>query len=361
MAQTNLKDGHGAPVPEQDNIKVLHPSWHELDEPSPSLYTQVPRPVETWLTRAIRTLYTRDSAGKAEAVHDREIESATALLAGTTHVLTVGCNKGGSGKSTTAQATASTLSEASNTHAVLLEANPTYGTLRHTTGPDVNPANITDLLRDLDTVSRGGYSALRRYLTMYGRLAVLPGPSEAEHMASITPADYDAVLELLARHFSIVVIDTGPDLFSNRINNWALQAAHALVFVVTEDIPTLHPAIRALRHATSPDYERVSADLMADLTVMGRATPVRSIRPDSVTVAANRIGDPACLPLDWNRVAVELGGVPVVQLPYDTQLPKLLNSGRLTPDNIPTGYRRAVKRLLATSLTQTVSAERKSE
>lgn len=173
-------------------------------------------------------------------------------------VVFVGNQKGGTGKSTV---TANVAHEAARLGAkvLLIDLDPNWGLTGEHLGFDPRPDNtptVSDLLRDGDEGSAAKYllTAPSQWQPnpdlpynqggplpgTNGAVAFIPGfvnlTSTVEHLASEPAAEMrlrDA-LTGVARHFDLVLIDTGPR--ADRISWLALQAAgHALIVGNPED------------------------------------------------------------------------------------------------------------------------------
>jgi MinD-like ATPase involved in chromosome partitioning or flagellar assembly len=279
---------------------------------------------------------------------DAQIGGCMAMLStGCRTIATIG-PKGGPGKTTVALATGLVLAEAPLARPIVVELNPDWGTIDQVLG-DTNPRTIQDLLQDLTAVNQAGIGLLQGYVTMWGRLPVLTAPGRPDEMARLTPRDYERVLKLLSIHYNMIILDCGT-AFTQRLNQFAIQAADHLQVVGWPDHPTLQKTVAAIDYLASSRYAHDYRGVLAELSTDHAAVRARTLA--DMTLVVNGAGFPSgAAAIDLARVRMVTNGLNgVVPLPYSAPLRRMLGDGTLTMDALPAEYRRAVKRLLVAVL-----------
>jgi pilus assembly protein CpaE len=156
-------------------------------------------------------------------------------------VITVFGAKGGVGKSTVSTNLAVSLA-AQGASTAIIDLDTGFG--------DVTAMlNITaertmlDLVRELDTVDR---AELRRFMTRHEAtgLDVLASP-EALEWRQIPPDDIRRAIELLARYYDKVVIDTSGSI--SEVSEVALDLATIVLWVTTTEFTSVRDSLAAMR------------------------------------------------------------------------------------------------------------------
>jgi len=316
--------------------------------PVPDLRSRPPVPVVPWSTRAQHWVRERTQPGRSEAEHDARIADCMALLATGCHILATIGPKGGPGKTTVALTTGLVLAEAPLARPIVVELNPDWGTIDQVLG-DANPKAIQDLLQNLTAINQAGIGMLQGYVTMWGRLPVLTAPSNPQEMARLTPRDYERVLKLLSVHYNVIILDCGT-AFTQRLNQFAIQAADHLQVVGWPDHPTLQKTVAAIDYLASSRYAHDYQGVLAELTADHTAVRTRALA--DMTLVVNGAGFPSgTAAIDLAKVRMAVSGLnAVVPLPYSAPLRRMLGDGTLTMDALPAEYRRAVKGVLVAVL-----------
>ncbi|HEU5038875.1 MAG TPA: MinD/ParA family protein [Nocardioides sp.] len=138
--------------------------------------------------------------------------------------------KGGVGKTTISLALGSTFAMLRGDRVVAVDANPDAGNLAHRVAPP-HDRTITDVLRDLDTIS--SYAALRSYTAQAAesRLEVLASDDDPRIWTALDRNDYHRLVELLDRFYNLIVLDTGTGILDSA-NQGLLTEADQIVLVV---------------------------------------------------------------------------------------------------------------------------------
>jgi len=314
--------------------------------PVPDLRTRPPVPVVPWSTRAQRWMRERTQPGRIETECDAKIADAMAMMSTGCHILATIGPKGGPGKTTVALTTGLVLAEVPLARPIIVELNPDWGTIDQALG-DANPRTIQDLLQNLTAINQAGFGMLQGYVTMWGRLPVLTAPSRPDEMARLTPRDYERVLKLLSVHYNLIILDCGT-AFTQRLNQFAIQAADHLQVVGWPDHATMQKTVAAIDYLASSRYAHDYQSVLAELAPDHAAVRARTLA--DMTLVVNGVGLPSdATDLDKVRMAVS-GLNAVVPLPYSAPLRRMLGDGTLTMDALPAEYRRAVKELLVAVL-----------
>ncbi len=316
--------------------------------PVPDLRARPPVPVVPWSTRAQRWMRERTQPGRIETEDDARIADCMAMLSTGCRILATIGPKGGPGKTTVALTTGLVLAEAPLARPIVVELNPDWGTIDQVLG-DANPRTIQDLLQNLIAVNQAGIGMLQGYMTMWGRLPVLTAPSNPQEMARLAPRDYERVLKLLSIHYNLIILDCGT-AFTQRLNQFAIQAADHLQVVGWPDHATMQKTVAAIDYLASSRYAHDYQGVLAELAPNHAAVRVRALA--DMTLVVNGAGfpsDAAAIDLDKVRMAVSSLNA-VVSLPYSAPLRRMLGDGTLTMDALPADYRRAVKGLLVAVL-----------
>jgi MinD-like ATPase involved in chromosome partitioning or flagellar assembly len=285
-------------------------------------------PASLW-ERGRNGLRRMSPAAREEDEYDALIRERGARLAGEagTYIWPVISSKGGAGKTTTSLMLGLVGGEAEGVTYKLCEVNPDYGNIGELI-PSANGARtIEDLLERLDEVVHGGYPATREYLARYGRLDILLRPKQAEVMERMTPREYARAIDLLCWHTNFLLLDCGTAP-TQALNKYSISRAHHVVVMTKPENGTINPSLQALQRVAKLRYPD-------DRT--------RALR--ETTLVINEWTSKARVDVDEVRAA--LPDVNVQVLPRVPALGTLLNDAHLDTGNMPTAYRRAVKRVLA--------------
>jgi len=290
----------------------------------------------------------RTQPGRIETEHDAKIADFIAMMSTGCRILATIGPKGGPGKTTVALTTGLVLAEVPLARPIIVELNPDWGTIDQVLG-DANLRTIQDLLQNLTAVNQAGIGLLQGYVTMWGRLPVLTAPSRPDEMARLAPRDYERVLNLLSVHYNLIILDCGT-AFTQRLNQFAIQAADHLQVVGWPDHATMQKTVAAIDYLASSRYAHDYQSVLAELAPDHAAVRARTLA--DMTLVVNGTGFPSgAVPIDVAKVRMAVAGLnDVVSLPYSAPLRRMLGDGTLTMDALPADYRRAVKELLVAVL-----------
>lgn len=138
--------------------------------------------------------------------------------------------KGGVGKTTMSLALGSTFAMLRGDRVIAVDANPDAGNLAHRVARP-HDRNITDVLRDLDTIE--SYAALRSYTSqaVESRLEVLASDDDPRIGMALDRNDYHRLIALLDRFYNLILLDTGTGILDSA-NQGLLVEADQLVLVL---------------------------------------------------------------------------------------------------------------------------------
>jgi len=233
-----------------------------------------------FLTRPIKPEVLRQSVLKAmEAAEQRRLSQAGANVAPPTQgtIVTIFGAKGGIGKSTAATNVAVALARQGKGSVCIVDLDNGFGDVAGML--DVKPERtILDLVRDVANIDK---EALRKYVVQHPvGLDVLVGPSVLE-WRSITSDQVRAVIELLARNYDSVVLDTSGML--TELSELAIEMATIVLWITTTEFASVKDSLEALRalRQLGLSEERIRI-------VTNAITPDDGVRPSAVEEAFQR-------------------------------------------------------------------------
>lgn len=302
----------------------------------PDLRAYTPGASRSALQRAAHWLRTRSAAARLEDEHDARIQQVNAQLSIGTHIIPFISSKGGVGKSTTSLTLGLALSQVEGAGPKLCEVNPDFANIAQLLGNAPKGRTIEHLLEHVPEVERGGYTALREYLTQWGRLDILLAPSHPEVMEQMSPESYRQAIDVLCWYSSWILLDCGTAP-TQPLNHYAISRAHHVVFMSRPENATMVPTLTAVEY------------------VAGLRRPedkLRALRETTLVVNDATGRDP----VDVAKVRAALPEVNVQVLPHSDRLRTRLDDGTLDMHNMPVAYRRAVKALLASVMERLLEA-----
>lgn len=317
-------------TPRGDSLVPIRPPAHPTGLTHDQLVVhRRDRPHSGW--RALLFALTGGLINPGLSRRERELAGLQALirtpLRGVGHRIAVIGGKGGVGRSTVAAGLAAALAEIRGDQIVAVDASPEAGTLAdRLVGP--SPVTIRELLRRLDNSTQPPtLPELDSYLRLAGRLRVLAAQLDPTAATSLTPAEYQQVMQLLGQHIGIAVTDcsTGP---AHPLTRSVLQSADALVIVGTLTVDGASRAAHTFDWLVNHDHQARAADSVVVLTGDHRS---REIDLDAVR---NHFGARARA---------------LVQIPYD---PHLAAGGRFNPSLLRRSTRDAFTQLTAAVASQ---------
>lgn len=218
----------------------------------------------------------RSKAARA-AQGDRDLTHLSRPLRSPRRIAVVGL-KGGVGKTTLSVLLSSVYSEVRGDPVLLLDADPTFGSLLLRTG--TAPTHAAS-----DLAGRGDPGDLEILAPYLARSAqgpwVLPSGLDPGQSANFDAATFVATMDVVYRHFPIMVIDCGAGLGGGLMSQ-LLSGAHTLVFASSASVDGLTATYEGLRWIVDRGFGPLVANSFVTVSGVGRAVPV------DLTVAARR-------------------------------------------------------------------------
>ena len=209
--------------------------------------------------------------------------------------------KGGAGKTTTTVMLGHVLATHRGDRVVALDANPDAGSLPLRVERQTD-ATLTTLLAEADTVDR--YSAMRRFTSQApSRLEVVASDDDPTITQALGAHDVHRALDLLDRHYSLVLVDTGTGVLDEAIQQ-VLREADQVVVVMPPAFDGARVAASTLDWLDEHGHRRL---------VRGAVAVVNGVRGEGGRVLLDEIErhfDARCsatLRIPWDR-ALEAGG-----------------------------------------------------
>jgi putative peptide zinc metalloprotease protein len=207
--------------------------------------------------------------------------------------------KGGVGKTSVTLLLGHTFATERPDRVVALDANPDAGTLGYRL-QGLPGRTLTDLLNDAESIFR--YSDVRRYTAQApSRLEVMASDDDPRITRGFGELEYEAAVEVLERHYNLLLTDTGTDI-THSVMSGILNAADQVVVVAG---PSLDGA-----RAASKTFDWLEQNGHGYL-VRGAVVAVNGVHRRSL-VDLQQVADHfggrcrAVLPIPWDR-ALEAG------------------------------------------------------
>lgn len=219
----------------------------DLIPPTESVETTFER-----LQRAIEINQRRHSRVVGPAVADESVARG--------RILTIVSPKGGSGKTMLATNLATGLQLRSDQSVVLVDLDLQFGDVASGLGLRAE-YSVVDVINSTDDAT-----AMKAFLTPHpSGLFVLPAPTNPVEAEEVAPDQLTKLLDLLAREFDFVVVDTGAGIDEPTLV--AIEQATDVIFITTIDVA----AIQALRKAVVV-LDRLGLDEHQRWFVLNRAS-----------------------------------------------------------------------------------------
>jgi MinD-like ATPase involved in chromosome partitioning or flagellar assembly len=144
--------------------------------------------------------------------------------------------KGGVGKTVIAMNLAAACASHSRVErCCLIDLDRQFGNVIHTLGIDTN-ANIADFSRNISPDSSWQEVEENLYEHHTEGFYILPAPKDLLHAEGLTPEDIAKTLQVLKKHFDVVIIDLSPNI--DQLTLEVFQNVDATFLVSTTDLPT---------------------------------------------------------------------------------------------------------------------------
>jgi putative peptide zinc metalloprotease protein len=173
--------------------------------------------------------------------------------------------KGGAGKTTTALMLGHTLASYRGDRVVALDANPDAGSLAHRMRRETTNT-VTSLLAERDWITR--YADMRGFTSQAPdtRLEVVASDDDPRITQALGEEDYRRAIEILDRHYNLVLVDTGTGILDSAIQG-ILAEADQLVVVMPPALDGARVAAMTLDWLEEHNY----ADLVSDAVAVVNA------------------------------------------------------------------------------------------
>jgi putative peptide zinc metalloprotease protein len=161
--------------------------------------------------------------------------------------------KGGAGKTTTTLMLGHTLAMHRGDRVVALDANPDAGSLAHRMRRETT-STVTDLLHERDWIQR--YADMRDFTSQAPdtRLEVVASDDDPRITQALGEEDYRRAIEVLDRHYNLVLVDTGTGILDSAIQG-ILAEADQLVVVMPPALDGARVAAMTLDWLEEHDHE----------------------------------------------------------------------------------------------------------
>lgn len=136
--------------------------------------------------------------------------------------------KGGAGKTTTALMLGHTFASHRGDRVVALDANPDAGSLAHRMRRET-ARTVTDLLDQRNRIER--YADMRGYTSQAAdtRLEVVASDDDPRISQALGEEDYRTAIDLLDRHYNLILVDTGTGILDSAIKGILAEADQIVV------------------------------------------------------------------------------------------------------------------------------------
>jgi MinD-like ATPase involved in chromosome partitioning or flagellar assembly len=237
------------------------------------------------------------------------------------HSIAVISPKGGVGKTTLTYMLGSVLARVRRERVLVVDTNPDFGTLADL-APAIVPATLSDLLRDLDTI--GSYGELSSYTTTTETgMHILAAPQDPIEMVRLGRDGYQAVSDVLHRHYDVVIYDCGTG-FLDDITQFALGRVDQVVLVTTPSLVTTKIIVGAVDHLGATGFDPTRTTLAVNMVRRGDLLDRARLR----TAMTSRIGGS-------------------VEVPFDEKVQRAMDTGEFRYASLANTTRLAMKRLAA--------------
>jgi putative peptide zinc metalloprotease protein len=224
-------------------------------------------PARGWRRVMYRSTGGRLNLGPSQAER-RALELASRVkipIRGSRRVVVL-CRKGGAGKTTTALMLGHTFAAFRGDRVVAVDANPDAGSLAHRIRRETS-ATVTTLLRDRELIER--YSDVRAYTSQAPtRLEVIASDDDPKITHALGKHDYQNVIDVLDRHYNLVLLDTGTGILDDAIQG-ILEQADQVVLVMPPALDGARVAAATLDWLEEHGY---------DWLVRGAVTVINGVR-----------------------------------------------------------------------------------
>ena len=182
--------------------------------------------------------------------------------------------KGGVGKTSTVLGLGHTFAAHRGDRVVALDGNPDAGSLAYRVRRET-AATVTSLLADRDRIER--YSDVRGYTSQAPtRLEVVASDNDPTITQALAEADYLAAIDVLDRHYNLILCDTGTGILDSGIQG-ILAAADQLVVVMPPALDGARVASGTLDWLEQHGYGRLVGEAVAVVNAVRPTRPLLAL------------------------------------------------------------------------------------
>lgn len=186
--------------------------------------------------------------------------------------------KGGVGKTTVATNVGVALASSLEQSTVIVDGDNSFGDVAAMLELRAD-RTITDLIRDREKIERGNVT---EYLTRHtSGLWVLSAPRESLAWRGVMPDQFRSAIELLARRFDLVIVDTAAML--SDLSLAALEEANMVLWVTSSDFSSINNSLHGLDALQQMSYPEGRVRLVLNVT-----SPDDGVRPSTIEEVLER-------------------------------------------------------------------------
>ncbi|GGL40644.1 nucleotide-binding protein [Nocardia jinanensis] len=178
--------------------------------------------------------------------------------------------KGGVGRTTTAAGLGSTFAKLRPDRVVAIDANPDFGDLSSRTTRHQFGLTLRDLAQAGGRLD--SFSAVHSYTSVNtADLAVVASPWSTDAGEALTGAEYQTGVEILRRHYNLLVADCGTGVLDSSTNT-VLRTSDAVVVVTPATVGGVTGAVATLNWLSSHGFDHLIA---SSVVAIVRQHPVK--------------------------------------------------------------------------------------
>ncbi|MGW5388335.1 AAA family ATPase [Nocardia sp. NPDC003963] len=178
--------------------------------------------------------------------------------------------KGGVGRTTTAAGLGSTFAKLRPDRVVAIDANPDFGDLSSRTTRHQFGLTLRDLAQAGGRLD--SFSAVHSYTAVNtADLAVVASPWSTDAGEALTGAEYQTGVEILRRHYNLLVVDCGTGVLDSSTNT-VLRTSDAVVVVTPATVGGVTGAVATLNWLSSHGFDHLISSSMVAIV---RQHPVK--------------------------------------------------------------------------------------
>lgn len=244
LHEVQLDPADAPQAPRRDTVSTVRPEARTavaFTEERMLRRTKTP-PARGWRRVVHRASFGLVNPGPSAAeLAERDVAARVQAPIGGSRRIAVISRKGGVGKTTTTVMLGHTFASWRGDRVVALDGNPDAGSLGYRVRLET-AATVTSLLADREGIQR--YSDVRAYTSQAPtRLEVIASDDDPRITQALTDRDYRAAVDVLDRHYNLILLDTGTGILDSGIQG-ILREADQLIVVMP-------PALDGARVAAS--------------------------------------------------------------------------------------------------------------